>query len=143
MESFIQSITYFFIYNQKTAFFKLEDIFPECYVYRETSPQMEPLVCLKEDACHVGKNCMETLIYRLKALFDEVVPNAELILLYYRRFKDKSNLGGGVFYRNLQDLRMISMNPYVWKRLKQLGSIYQFTPNQSFYLTKTGDISVV
>ena len=126
---------YFVVFSSKTAFFKLQDILPECFLYREQSPQLEPLICLQEDnACHVGKNCMETLVRRLKVMFDSVVPMAKLAILYYPK-RGKQGIGAGVFFRNLQDFRVITVNPSAWSQVKRKGSIYQFSPHKEFFLT--------
>ena len=139
VDATLGKITYFVQMSSKTAFFKLQDIFPECFFYRDSSPRIEPLVCLQEDnACSVGSNCMETLVRRLHMLFEEVVPTAELVILYFKSRNDK-HIRAGVFYRNLKDFRIITMNPFGWKAIKQRGKIFKFTPTQNFFLTGKSD----
>lgn len=138
MDNLPNDIFYFLVLSQKTAFFKLKDILPECTLYREKSPRLDPLICLEQDACHVGKNCMEKLVTRLKTLFGDIVPEANLIILYFKRdFRD--NLGAGVFYPNLQDFRVITVNPFAWERLKFRGDLFRFSPNPTFFLHSKED----
>ena len=93
----LPSIMYFVVFSSKTAFFKFEDIFPECFHYRDQHPQIEPLVCMREDyACTVGKGCLDTLAKRIFILFEEVCANADLIILYYRK-RNVQGLGAGLF----------------------------------------------
>ena len=133
MDALPKQILYFLVLSQKTAFFKLKDILPECFFYREASPNLDPLICLEENACHVDRNCMETLVTRLKTLFEEVVPEANLMVLYYKRLYRK-NLGAGIFYPDLQNFRVITMNPYAWDRLKFRGNLFRFDPSNQFFL---------
>jgi hypothetical protein len=126
---------YFLVLNQKTAMFKLEDLFPECSLYREQSPRAEPLVCLAEDnACTVGHNCMESLVRRLKLVFEELLPQAQLILLYFRK-RNVPGLGAGVFWRDFREPRVFTVNPRAWERVKRRGVVFQFVPGESFFLT--------
>lgn len=126
---------YFLLMSQKTAFFKLDDIFPECGLYREQHPMIEPMVCLAETAaCTVGKNCMETLAKRLKVLYEEVLTDVDLILLYYRK-RNLPGIGAAVFWRSFEEPRIITVNPTSWARIKNRGAVYQFTPGPSFFLT--------
>jgi hypothetical protein len=131
----LPSILYFVVFSSKTAFFKLENIFPECFLYREQSPQIEPLICLREEnSCTVGKNCMDVLAKRLYVLFGEVCLNADLIILYYKK-RNILGLGAGVFDRQFQNPQTITMNPSAWNLVKSRGTIYQFDPSQDFFLS--------
>jgi len=129
------SIMYFVEFSSKTVFFKLQDVFPECFLYRDGYPRIESLICMREEnSCHVGKNCMETLLRRLQVLFKEVATRADLAVLYYKKI-DNTGMGAGVFYSNLSDFRIITVNPFAWNRIKNRGNVYQFTPDTSFFLT--------
>lgn len=130
-----QSIQYFLVLSSKTAFFKLDNIFPECALYRDQSPRIEPLICLAEDmACTVGHACMDTAVRRLKMLFSEIVPTAELILLYYRK-RCVPGIGAGVFWKDFREPRIITVNPKSWERVKFRGVAFQFSPSESFFLS--------
>lgn len=125
---------YFITFTEKTSFFKLKDIFPECFLYREHSPRISPLTCLQEEnSCHVGKNCMETLAKRLFVLFSEIIPKTRLILLYYALPNSKQS--AGAFFKDFRSPRIIKMNPYAWKRIKNRGNIFQFLPSSNFFIS--------
>jgi len=129
------SIMYFVIFSTKTAFFKLESIFPECFLFREHAEQIDPLKCLLEDnSCHVGRNCMETLAKRVHVLFEEVLPSVDVIVLYFKK-RGSQSYGAGLFWRDMREPRTITMNPYAWTRVKTRGAVYQFAPNPSFFLS--------
>ena len=126
---------YFLTLNRKTALFKLEDLFPECFLYREPSPRVEPLVCLAEDlACTAGHSCMGTLVQRLKVLFGELLPDTQLILLYFKK-RNVPGMGAGVFWRDFREPRVFTVNLTAWERVKRRGAVFQFTPGESFFLT--------
>jgi len=127
---------YFVVFSRKTSFFKLKDVFPECFYYREDSPQLEPLICLVEDnACHVGKNCMEVLCKRLHVLFEEILQDVDMMLLYYRKRYDPSSIGCGIFWRNLKDFQVRTINKSAWGMIKSRGEIFQFQPGTDFFLS--------
>lgn len=131
----LPSVMYFVVFSTKTAFFKLQDIFPECFFYREQSPQIDPLLCLQEDhACHVGHNCMEVIAKRIHTMFEEVVKGVNVIVLYYRKQTSKG-YGAALFWRDMREPRVITMNPFAWSRVKNRGTIYQFAPSSSFYMS--------
>ena len=131
----LASIFYFVIFSSRTSFFKLQDVFPECFYYRDQSPQIEPLVCLQEDrSCTAGKGCMGVLVKRLHALFEEVCFSADMIVLYFRK-RNFHGLGAGVFDRGLEAPRVITMNPSAWGMIKDRGNVYQFHPSGDFFLT--------
>jgi hypothetical protein len=131
----LPSILYFVVFSSKTAFFRLKDIYPECILYSEQSPQIEPLVCLQEEnSCHVGNNCMEVLAKRLHVLFEEVCLTSDMIMLYFKK-RNVGGLGAGVFDREFQNPQIITMNPHGWNLVKNRGNIYQFDPSQDFFLS--------
>lgn len=127
-------IMYFVVLSSKSAFFKLQDIFPECLLYREHSPQIDPMMCLAEDnACTMGRNCMETLAKRVNLLFQEMLTGVGVVVLYFKR--REAGYGAGIFWRDMREPRVIIMNPFAWSRVKSRGNIYQFTPASSFFLS--------
>ena len=129
-----QELKYFILFSEKTAFWKLQDLFPECFLYRESSPQIDPLMCLSvENSCHHNHNCMETLVKRVHVLFQEVLPAVEVLVLYFKRWDD-SRFGAGVFWRDLRAPRVISINKWAFKYVQGRGQIFSFKPNSSFFL---------
>lgn len=124
---------YFVSLNKKTIFFKLQDVFPECFVHREQSPNVEPMLCLQGD-CPVNHNCMETLAKRVYVLFQEILPAGQLIILYYRK-RNFDGIGGSLFWRDMREPRNITINPWGWESAKNRSLIYKFEPGPHFYLT--------
>jgi len=124
---------FFLVFCDQTIFFKLDSIFPECYLYREQMPRTDPLMCLYS-ACPANKNCMETLAKRIFVLFQEVIPQADLIILYYRK-QCSSGLGAGLFWKDMSEPRYIIMNPSAWDMIKQRGYVFEFHAGSSFYLS--------
>lgn len=124
---------YFVAANKKTILFKLQDIFPECFVHRDHSPNVEPMLCL-QGGCPVNRNCMETLAKRVFILFQEILPAAQLIVLYYRK-RNVRGIGGSLFWRDMREPHNISINPWGWESLKRRSLIYKFEPGPQFFLT--------
>ena len=128
-------IMYFVVFSTKTVFFKFQDIFPECFLHREGYQQIEPLQCLQDDgACHVNHNCMEILSKRVHVLFQEVLPTVEVMILYFRKLNGQQ-YGAGLFWRDMREPRVITMNASAWTYAKHRGRVYAFSPNSSFFLT--------
>jgi hypothetical protein len=126
---------HFLVFCEKTAFFRLKDIFGECFIYRDKSPLIEPVVCLhEENSCYVGKSCMETLARRIFVIFEEVLPAVELIILYFRK-RNLPGIGAALCWRDMREPRIITVNPYAWSRIKTRGTIFRFDPGPSFFLT--------
>lgn len=132
-----QPIFYFLVLSSKTAMFKLDDLFPECRLYREKAPQAEPLICIRDDSCPVNHGCMASLVRRIKMLFEEIVPQAELIILYFRK-RNVPGLGAGVFWKDFREPRVITVNQQAWERVKFRGTTFQFLPSESFFLSGRG-----
>lgn len=126
---------YFLLMSRKTALFKFNDLFPECALYIEKHPQIEPTMCLRETAaCTVGHNCMETLAKRIKVLFEEVLDGVDLLILYFKK-RNMPGMGAAVFWRDFREPRVITMNQGAWNKIKERGWVYQFTPGSSFFLS--------
>jgi len=123
----------FLIFCEHTVFFKLDSIFPECYLHRDQMPRTDPLMCLYSN-CPGNKNCMETLAKRIFVLFHEVITQADLIVLYYRK-QTSDSLGAGLFWKDMREPRYITMNPSAWDLIKTRGLVFQFTPGPYFFLT--------
>ena len=124
---------YFLLLCNHTAFFKLDSVFPECYLYRDQMPRTDPLMCL-HSTCPANHSCMETVAKRLFVLFNEVMPQVELIILYFRK-QTTLGLGAGLFWKNMQEPRFITMNPSAWDLVKSRGFVFEFQPGASFFLS--------
>ena len=124
---------YFLTFCEQTAFFKLQDIFPECFFHREGTP-IEPMFCMTGD-CPVNHNCMEMLSKRVYVLFQEVLGNVELLIFYYRKRCAPESIGATLFWRDMREPRNITVNPWAWQRIKARGVVFQFSPPPLFFVT--------
>jgi hypothetical protein len=68
---------------------------------------------------------MEKLAKRVNAVF-EAFPEAKLLLLYFKYRDAPNRLRAGVFWRDMSEPRYIVMNPGAWKKMKELGKIYEW-----------------
>lgn len=109
--------------NEKTLFTKFSNVYDECSFLINDLPKAYQLMCLKTD-CPRNANCMEKLAKRVKAIFDSF-PNAQLLILYYK-YRDSKSLKAGVFWREMDEPKLITMNPGAWEKMKELGVIYEW-----------------
>lgn len=116
---------FYLISYKKCLFMKVQDVFPECLFYIKQTPKLTPLICLKEDnVCHVGHNCMETLVKRIKYVFDQ--QPCKLLFLYFA-YPDKPGSQRAVaFFNNLEDLRYLTFNKSAWEKIKKEGTVLQW-----------------
>jgi hypothetical protein len=75
---------------------------------------------------------MNSLCNRVNVIFNEVVPNASVLILYYKK-RNVKGMGAGVFWREAREPRVININLYAWEKIKQRGVVYQFQPNVDFF----------
>ena len=113
-----------------TLFAKLDDVFPECGLLIKESDRMERFQCFI-DSCHVSANCMERLVRRVKPMFD-TFPTVDLIYLHYRRRSD-NRMRAGLFWRDVREPRLLSVNTYAWERMKTYGQVFIYEPPPGFY----------
>jgi hypothetical protein len=148
-----------FCVTGRTLYCRQRDLFPECSVYIQDSPQLHPFLCFR-DHCHVGRGCFDTLARRVVALYDAVsprFPRAKSLIVYFR-FPNrqapremKSYLGiGGAWIdctwarppRLINPRHGYVLNPGGWKRLVELGTdvtrgggLWEWTPLASLWQT--------
>lgn len=120
--------------QKKTLFIKLEFVYPECFFLIEDQPKLFPFICLFS-SCHRNSNCMEKLAKRVKYIFD-VFTEASLLFLYFRYRNDPDRQKAGVFWRDMTEPRLITMNPYAWNKMKEIGIVYEWDLPQDFYMDK-------
>lgn len=68
---------------------------------------------------------METLAKRVFNIF-EAFPNAQLLLLYFKYRDRPGTTRAGVFWREMDEPRLVTLNRTGWERLKQIGTIYEY-----------------
>ncbi len=125
---------YTFIVSDKTAFIKLDTLYPECFFYIKDEPQLFPLICLVGD-CHRSQNCMEKLVYRLKYIFD-TFPTLDLIVLYFK-YRDSKSIRMGEFWKDFREPKYSIMNPSAFNKFKEIGVVYSFPMPDSLFIGNT------
>ena len=94
--------------SEKTALIPLDGIFPQCGILT-AGTQIPRMLCVADPSkCHVGKDCLGSLLARLGKLC-EVFPKWEVIVLYWRL--NKSLVGLAVRTADTQ-LKLINVNPH-------------------------------
>lgn len=128
----------FFTFQKHTVFIPLKYIYPECSVLIEPYQQLSPLHCLREDGCPANKNCMETLAKRVNYFFTFVTPEAELLIAYFK-YRDRGNsIRAGVFDRNMKEPRVMTLNPFAFKKFQREGITYTWMPPDEFLFMHGG-----
>lgn len=123
---------FYFIFQDKTAFFHLKYVYPECFIHIKESPQLYPLKCFMEDACPPGANCGEILVRRIHYLFENVVPSAEMIITYFKYHDRPNSIRGAVFHRDLEPPTVSVLNPYAFRKFQREGTTYQWMPRDEY-----------
>jgi hypothetical protein len=126
-----EPVTYF-TFHEKTAFIPLRFVYPECMVLIKEHPQMFPLKCFMEDGCPANANCGEIIVRRVHYLFQEVIPQSDVIICYYKYPDRPKSIRGAVFNRDLQPPEVSVLNPYAFRKFMKGGITYQWFPSDEF-----------
>jgi len=94
----------FFTVHGKSAFMPLRDLYPECYQLIEGAEQLHPMFCMENRTCPRNKGCMDVLRARVDYLFDKVVPQADMLVAYFKYQDTADSLRGVVFTRDDQPI---------------------------------------
>ena len=127
---------YYFSFQTKTTFIKLQHLFPECGVLIEGQPELHPLKCLLS-SCPANANCMEGLVRRLDYFFENVVPQSELIVAYFRYADRPQSIRAGIFYRDMTEPRVAVVNPWAFRKFQKEGDTFKWFPPAEFYRLNT------
>jgi len=123
---------FYFTFHKKTAFFPLKYIYPECFFHIKDSPQLIPIACFLSDSCPAGVNCGEILVKRVHYLFDNVVPESEMLLAYYK-YKDRpKSIRCAVFTKDLDPPKLYTVNPFAFKKFQREGTTYSWVPPDEY-----------
>jgi hypothetical protein len=126
-----QPIVYF-VTNEKTVFVPLKFVYPECFFHIKDKPSLYPIKCFLTDACPVGANCGEILVKRVHYLFNEVLPDAQLLIAYFK-YRDRPNsIRGAVFNRDLDTPNVSILNPFAFRKFQREGTTYQWYPTDEY-----------
>lgn len=118
--------------QEKTIFCKLKDVYPECEHLIMDSQQLYPLRCFRDDGCPRNSNCQEKLAHRTKFIFDNF-PNAQLLVLYFSYRDRPGSTRAGLFWRDIREPRLITLNRTGWEKMKEIGVVYEWElPNHLF-----------
>jgi hypothetical protein len=117
--------------TERSVLLPLRYVYPECSKLIEPHPQMYPLKCLRNDGCPANVGCMGILVQRVDYLFSEVMPEAEMLIAYFT-YGDTKSLRGAVFYRDLREPRLITMNPSGFRRLQTIGTVGTWVPTDTY-----------
>jgi len=123
---------YYFRFQTKTVFIKLQYLFPECFYLIQGKEQLYPLKCL-EGMCPANANCMEGLAKRVHYFFDNVVFDAELIIAYFKYPDRPQSIRGGVFFRDMREPQIRILNPWAFRKFQREGDTYKWVPPTEFY----------
>lgn len=123
---------FYFRFQHKTTFIKLQYLFPECEYLIEGKDQLHPLKCL-QSSCPVNANCMEGLAKRVNYFFENVAIGSELIIAYFKYPDRPNSIRAGVFYKDFDEPRVMTMNPWAFKKFQREGDAYKWVPPEEFY----------
>ena len=76
---------------------------------------------------------MEGLAKRVHYFFDNVVFDAELIIAYFKYHDRPQSIRAGIFFRNMDEPRVMTLNPYAFKKFQREGDTYKWFPSTEFY----------
>lgn len=110
--------------QHKTIFTKFNEVYKDCEILINGSPQLHPLFCLKAN-CPKNANCMNKLAHRIKYIFDNF-KLADLLVLYFKYPDRPNSIRAGIFWRDMREPRLITMNQSAWEKLKSMGIVYEF-----------------
>lgn len=122
----------YFVFQEKTVFIPLRFVYPECFVHLKDYPKIYPMQCFMEDACPPGANCGEVLVKRVHYFFENVVPDAEVLIAYFKYHDRPNSIRGAVFRRNLEPPTVSILNPYAFRKFQREGTAYQWVPHNEY-----------
>lgn len=126
-----QPITYV-LFQEKTVLIPLRYVHPECFLNIKDSPKLFPMQCFVEDACPPGTNCGEKLVKRVNYLFNEVVPDAEMLVSYFKWHDRPNSTRAAIFYRDLEPPKVGIINGYALRKFLREGTSYQWFPTDEY-----------
>ena len=123
---------FYFSFQEKSVFVPLKFIYPECFFHIKDHPQLYPMKCFMEDACPPTANCGEVLVRRVHYFFENVVPDAEILVAYFKYRDRPKSLRGAVFNRNLDPPTLSILNPFAFRKFQKEGTTYQWYPTDEY-----------
>lgn len=123
----------FFVFQRKNLFIPLRFVYGECFPLIADRPQLSPLQCL-QTTCPVNAGCMDILAKRVNYLFTQVVPAAELLIAYFKYPDRPNSVRAGIFYRDLREPRVMTLNKAAFKKFQNEGIAYTWIPPDEYLL---------
>lgn len=107
-------------------------------------PQVFPLACFGPlDSCPANVGCAEIIAKRINYLFEYVVPNSKQIIAYFKYRDMPDRIRAGVFDKALSNPRVVTVNPYAFKKFQREGTTMQWVATDSYlYTTKDSTILI-
>lgn len=93
---------------------------------------MYPLKCMQDDSCPKNKNCAESLAKRVHHFFQHVEPDAELMVAYFKYHDKPNSIRAGVFNKDLEEPKLMTVNPYAFRKFQKEGITKQWSPSAEF-----------
>lgn len=126
----------FFVFQKHSVFIPLRHVYGECLTLIEPQQQLSPLHCLKNDVCPVNAGCMDVLAKRIDYLFTNVIPQAKMIVTYFKWRDRPQSIRAGVFDRDLEDPRVMTLNQSAFKKFQKEGISYTWIPTDEYMLIR-------
>ena len=123
---------FYFRFQHKTAFIKLEHLFPECFFLIEGKEQLYPVKCL-EGPCTANANCMEGLAKRVHYFFEKVAIDAEMLVAYFKYADRPKSIRAAFFWRNMDEPIVRIINPWAFKKFQRESEVFKWLPPEEFY----------
>lgn len=127
----MKQLVAYFIFQEKTVFMPFKFLYPECFFHIKDHPKLYPMQCFLTDSCP-GSNCGEILAKRVHYLFENIFPQAELLVSYFK-YRDKPNsIRAAVFTEDFATPRLITVNPWAFKKFQKAGVPYKWFPTDEY-----------
>lgn len=132
----------FFVFQKHSVFMPLKYVYGECFTLIEKYDKVAPLHCLKADICPANVGCMDILAKRINYLFTYVVPEAQLLVAYFK-YRDKpDSIRAGVFDRNLSEPKVMTLNQSAFKKFQRESLTFTWVPTME-YLTLSRSTTLI
>jgi hypothetical protein len=141
----MSELVYYFTYA-KTAFMPFRVLYPECLVLIEDEPRLFPLICMpgpEHGPCHRNKNCASTLAHRVNYLFENVVIDCDALIAYFKYRDRPKRIRAGLFTKNLSTPRVLTVNPYAFKRIQKKSTIYSWSIPSEYLLMRDKSPTII
>lgn len=148
----MRELVHYFVVQKHSVFMPLRYCYPECLVLIEPHEAVEPLQCFKEE-CPANQNCGELIAKKVYYLFEEVLDDTTVQLILYfkkrnQRYYSKTqgwvdSLGACVFYKDMREPELITMNRSAFYKLRDQGIKMSWLPSDEFLFIKSSNDLII